>query len=92
MAAASGGNCRATEAGKTTVKNGVILVGELNYPSLMPGDASLFYAKNLANLLELFIEKKGDSASLGFNMEDDIVAGCLAVKDGRQLFPRKKES
>jgi NAD(P) transhydrogenase subunit alpha len=91
MAAATGGNCRDTEAGKTVVKQGVTLIGELNYPALMPGDASLFYGKNIANLLELFIETKDGGASIIYNMEDDIVAGCLAVKDGTQLFPKKKE-
>ena len=91
MAAATGGNCRATEAGKITEKGGVTLIGLTNYPAMMPGDSSLFFAKNLANLLELFIDQGENGSSIKYDMEDDIVAGCLAVKDGQQLFPKKKE-
>jgi NAD(P) transhydrogenase subunit alpha len=87
MAAATGGNCRLTEANVATVKHGVTLVGETNYPALMPGDSSLFFGKNLANLLELFITQAEDgTASITFDFEDDIVDGCVAVHNGEVRF------
>jgi NAD(P) transhydrogenase subunit alpha len=37
-------------------KHGVTLVGHTNFPSMVPADASAFYARNLANLLDIMVE------------------------------------
>ncbi|MDD9912383.1 MAG: Re/Si-specific NAD(P)(+) transhydrogenase subunit alpha [Alphaproteobacteria bacterium] len=83
MAAASGGNCPLTEADKVVVKHGVKLVGHTNYASMLAHDASSFYARNLANLLELMLEVKDGVTSLHYNLEDDIIAGSLVVYGGQ---------
>ncbi|MBN2692475.1 MAG: Re/Si-specific NAD(P)(+) transhydrogenase subunit alpha [Burkholderiaceae bacterium] len=82
MAAAQGGNCPLTEAGKTVVKHGVTLVGETNLPALVAADASALYARNVLDFLKLVFDKEK-----GFvvNMEDDIVAACLMCRDGQLL-------
>lgn len=79
LAAANGGNCPLTEAGKTVVKHGVTLVGETNLPALVAADASALYARNVLDFLKLVLVKDG-----GFQipMDDDIVAACLMTQAG----------
>jgi NAD(P) transhydrogenase subunit alpha len=72
LAAASGGNCPLTEPDLVVVKHGVTLVGHTNYPAMVPADASAFYAKNLANLLELLVEKADGGLSLKDFEADEI--------------------
>jgi NAD(P) transhydrogenase subunit alpha len=72
LAAASGGNCPLTEPDLVVVKHGVTLVGHTNYPAMVPADASAFYAKNLANLLELLVEKGDGGLSLKDFEADEI--------------------
>ncbi len=72
LAAATGGNCPLTEADKVVVKHGVVLVGHTNYPSKMPSDASAFYAKNIANLLDIMLDRSGDAPVLKNLDEDEI--------------------
>jgi len=79
LAAAQGGNCPLTEAGKTVVKHGVMLVGETNLPALVAADASALYARNVLDFLKLILPKEG---GLKIDMEDDIVAACLVTHNG----------
>jgi NAD(P) transhydrogenase subunit alpha len=72
LAAASGGNCALTEPDRVVVKHGVTLVGHTNYPAMVPADASAFYAKNLANLLELLVEQGDGGLSLKDFEADEI--------------------
>ena len=72
LAAATGGNCPLTEADRVVVKHGVILVGHTNYPSMMPSDASGFYAKNVANLLDIMLDRSGESPVLKALDDDEI--------------------
>ena len=72
LAAATGGNCPLTEADKVVDKHGVILVGHTNYPAMMPSDASAFYAKNIANLLDIMLDRSGDAPVLK-NLDDDEI-------------------
>ncbi len=79
LAAAQGGNCPLTEAGKTVVKHGVTLVGETNLPALVAADASALYARNVLDFLKLVIDKEG---KFSVDLEDDIVAACLMAQGG----------
>ncbi|MCV2353668.1 Re/Si-specific NAD(P)(+) transhydrogenase subunit alpha [Paucibacter sp. B2R-40] len=85
LAAANGGNCPLTEAGKTVVKHGVTLVGETNLPALVAADASALYARNILDFLKLVISKEG---MFQVPMDDDIVAACLMTQAGE--VKRKK--
>jgi NAD(P) transhydrogenase subunit alpha len=82
MAAANGGNCPLSEAGKVVTKYGVTLVGHTNYPAMMPADSSNFYGNNLINLLGILVEAKEGKQSLNFNMQDDIIAAILMTHKG----------
>jgi len=90
MAAASGGNCELSKAGKVVVEHDVTIVGHTNYPAMLPKDASLFYGRNVLNLLTLLLKVDGKKSTLNLDMEDDIIAGSLAVYDGAVRFGSKK--
>lgn len=81
LAAANGGNCPLTEADKIVKKHGVILVGHTNYPSMMPGDASAFYAHNIANLLSIMVEESDDGLTFKDFAEDEITAAALIAPE-----------
>jgi NAD(P) transhydrogenase subunit alpha len=82
LAAANGGNCPLTEAGRTVVKHGVTIVGETNMPALVAADASALYARNVLDFLKLVVDKEG---KFHVPMDDDIVAACLMTRDGQVL-------
>ena len=82
LAAAQGGNCPLTEAGRTVVKHGVTLVGETNLPALVAADASSLYARNVIDFMKLVINKEGQ---FHVDLEDDIVKACLMCRDGQLL-------
>ncbi len=82
MAAANGGNCPLSDAGKVVTKHGVTLVGLTNYPALMPADSSHFYGNNLISLLGILIQTQEGKHSLQFNLQDDIIAATLLTHKG----------
>lgn len=89
MAAANGGNCPLTEADQVVVRHGVTLVGETNLPARLASDASSFYGRNLTHLLELLLAVDEESLALvNLDVEDEIIAGCLAVHQGEVRFGR----
>ncbi len=75
IAASTGGNCELTRNNEVIVHNRVTIVGNSNFTSEMPVDASAMYGKNLMNFLQLFISEEGE---LVLNFEDDIIRGsCI---------------
>lgn len=85
LAAANGGNCRLTEAGKSVVKHDVTLIGNTNFPAVMPADASNFYGRNLVNLLAILINAEG---ALNLDLQDEIVDKALVTHEGTVRFKR----
>ena len=81
LAAEAGGNCAATEPGKTVVRNGVIVIGELNLPSTMPVHASQMYSRNVLSLLSHLIR----DGELVLDFEDEITRETCVTHDGRVL-------
>jgi len=79
LAAANGGNCPLTRADKVICEHGVIIVGHTNYPSMLPGDASAFYARNIMNLIGICTEKTDDGMVLK-NLEDDEITAAALIK------------
>ncbi len=90
MAAASGGNCPLTEADRTVTRHGVTLCGNTNFPALMPGDASAFYARNLFNFLSLLITPSEGRLQVKDYLEDEITASALITHKGTVRFQEKK--
>ncbi len=79
LAAAAGGNCPLTEAGRVVQRFGVTLIGETNLPALVAADSSSLYARNVLDFLKLIITPEGQ---LHVPMDDDIVAACLMTQGG----------
>ena len=77
LAAGSGGNCPLTVADQVVERHGVVIVGHTNYPSMVAADASAFFAKNLANLIEIMVDKGDAGPVLKDLMQDDITAAML---------------
>jgi NAD(P) transhydrogenase subunit alpha len=77
LAAATGGNCPLTEKDQVVVKHGVTIVGHTNYPAMVAGDASAFFAGNIANLLAIMVEQGEDGLVLKDLDEDDITEAAL---------------
>jgi len=87
LAASSGGNCELTKNSETIVHNGVKIIGQSEYPSQMPVDASKMFGKNVLNFLQLLIAEDG---SLMLDFEDDIVKGTCITHKGQILNDRVK--
>jgi NAD(P) transhydrogenase subunit alpha len=79
VAADSGGNCESTVPGEVVDVEGTTVVGVSNPPSAMPTHASVLYARNALNLLDLL----GPEGSVDPPWDDEIVAGCCLLRDGR---------
>jgi len=87
LAASSGGNCEVTKNGEISDFNGVVIVGESNYPSTMPADSSKMYGTNLINFMKLLIKEDG---TLNLNFEDDIIKGTCLTYNGELVNERVK--
>lgn len=81
LAASTGGNCELTKDNETLIHNGIKIIGNSQFPTDMPTDASRMYGKNMINFLKLIITKEG---ALNLNWDDDIVKGT-AVTHGKEI-------
>ncbi len=85
LAGEQGGNCDFTVPGEVVIKEGVTIIGYTNLPSRLPTQASTLYATNLMHLLtDLTPQKDGQMV---INMDDEVIRGATAVKDGEITFP-----
>ncbi|MCG6189229.1 Re/Si-specific NAD(P)(+) transhydrogenase subunit alpha [Maribellus maritimus] len=87
LAASTGGNCELTENDETVIHKGVSIIGQSNYPSQMPMDASKMFGKNVLNFMKLMITEEG---ALNLNFEDDIVKGTCITHSGEIYNERVK--
>ncbi len=85
LAASTGGNCELTKNNEIIVHKQVTIVGNSNYPSDMPADASLMYGKNILNFLKLIIDDEGQ---LNLDFQDEIVEGTC-VTHNKQIVNHK---
>jgi NAD(P) transhydrogenase subunit alpha len=85
LAAGSGGNVEGTVADQEVVVDGVRIIGIDNLPGEVAAHASQMYASNQANLLSHFWDAEKKAPDL--DSEDEILAGCLIVKDGEIVHP-----
>lgn len=70
MAAGSGGNCELTKKDETIIYKQIRIIGNSNFPSKMPADASKMLGNNYINFLNLMIDEEGN---LNLDFEDDII-------------------
>ena len=87
IAAERGGNCELTRPGETVVENGVIILGPLNLPSLVPHHASQMLSANIAALAKLLVR----DGSVGMDLEDQIIRETLVTHGGKVVHPKVAE-
>lgn len=85
LAAAGGGNCELTVAGKQIDVNGVKIIGYTDLVSRLPNQASQLYANNLVNLLKLLTPKKDGEVTV--DMEDEVIRHMTVVHQDEVSFP-----
>ncbi len=88
LAVERGGNVEGAKPGEiVTTKNGVHIVGYLNWPSRMASDASNMFARNLKAFLPLVTAEDGAYVP---DWDDEIIKGCALTKDGAVVHERLK--
>ena len=88
LASERGGNCELTEPGQTVVKEGVTIVGDLNWPSTVAVNSSDMYAKNVQNIVFDAMDKEGN---FKWSYEDEIVDGAMVCHEGEVHHPKVRE-
>lgn len=78
MAAGSGGNCELTKKDETIMYKQIRIIGNSNFPSRMPADASKMLGNNYINFLNLMIDEEGN---LNLDFEDDIIKSTCMTHD-----------
>jgi NAD(P) transhydrogenase subunit alpha len=87
LASERGGNCEITETGKTVVKHGVTIIGEVNMAAGVPYHASMMYARNVTAFLTHLVKDQ----KLNLNLEDEIVRETLLTRGGEIVHARTRE-
>ena len=83
-ASALGGNVEGSRPGETILtENKVTIIGADNLPSTMAAAASAMYSRNLSSLL-LYLSRDG---ALAIDMDDELAAGVVIVRDGKVVHP-----
>jgi len=88
LAIDQGGNCELSELGKDIVHAGVTILGASNLPATVAQDASQLYARNVLQVVEHLapVDKDSDAPpSIVIDLEDEITAGSIAIRDGKIL-------
>jgi NAD(P) transhydrogenase subunit alpha len=85
LAAEQGGNCELTVPNEATVKHGVTIIGYTDLPSRLSKQASTLYATNLFRLTEELCKSK--DGVINVNMDDEVIRGTTAVKEGNVTWP-----
>jgi NAD(P) transhydrogenase subunit alpha len=88
LAAEQGGNVEPSEPGETIEVGGVRILGPVNLPATVPYDASLTYAKNVANFLALVLS----DGAVAIPEDDQVVQECMVCRDGEIVHARVREA
>ncbi|MGM0612112.1 MAG: Re/Si-specific NAD(P)(+) transhydrogenase subunit alpha [Bacteroidota bacterium] len=88
LAAASGGNCEATQNDKVIQEEGITIIGESNFSSSVPVSASYMFGKNFLNFLRLIISEN----KLNVNFDDEIISGTCVTHQGEIISERVKNT
>ena len=85
-----GGNCALSEAGNTTVKHDVTIIGTLNLPGALPIHASQLYSNNILTFLNHLLAP--DKKSVRLELSDEIIKGSLITHNGEIVHQGVKEA
>ena len=84
LAVERGGNCPLSKPDQIVEHNGVKIVGTVNLAGKLAGNAAPLFAKNLANFLDLMIQKDG---TLKIDDADECIKGTMIATDGALVHP-----
>jgi H+-translocating NAD(P) transhydrogenase subunit alpha len=87
LAVERGGNCPLSKPDRIMEHKGVKIVGTVNLAGKLAGNASPLFAKNLANFLDLMIQKDG---TLKVDEADECIKGTMIARDGALVHPMFK--
>jgi NAD(P) transhydrogenase subunit alpha len=79
LAVERGGNCPLSKPDEIVTHRGVTILGTVNLAGKLAGNASPLFAKNLANFLDLMVQKDG---TLKVDETDECIKGTMIAKDG----------
>ncbi len=85
LASANGGNCEVTQDNKEVDYHGVMVVGNSNFPSELPEDASKMYGSNMVNFIQLLTGKNGE---LNIDFNDEIIRETCVAHHGEVVSTR----
>lgn len=88
-AAETGGNVACSSPGEEVERHGVRILAFNNLAGRVPVNASEMYSNNLCNLITHFWDK--ETKEMVLDESDEIMAGCLVVKDGQITSDRLKQ-
>ncbi len=80
LATERGGNCPLSRPDEIVDHNGVKIVGTLNVAGKLAGNATPLFAKNIANFLDLMIQK---DSTLKIDEADECISGTMITKGGK---------
>jgi H+-translocating NAD(P) transhydrogenase subunit alpha len=80
LAVERGGNCPLSKPDQIVDHKGVKIIGTLNLAGKLAGNAAPLFAKNIANFLDLMIQKDG---TLKFDEADECISGTMIAKGGK---------
>ena len=87
LAASTGGNCELTKNDETVVHEGVTIIGNSNFASTVPSDASKMLGNNFLNFLNMMIDDEG---KVNLDVDDEIVQHTCITRDGAIVNERLK--
>jgi H+-translocating NAD(P) transhydrogenase subunit alpha len=80
LAVERGGNCPLSKPDQIVDHKGVKIIGTLNLAGKLAGNAAPLFAKNIANFLDLIIQKDG---SLKIDDADECISGTMIARGGK---------
>ncbi len=80
LAVERGGNCPLSKVDQIVVHKGVKIVGTVNLAGKLAGNATPLFSKNIANFLDLMIQKDG---TLKIDEADECISGTMIAKGGK---------
>jgi NAD(P) transhydrogenase subunit alpha len=84
LAVERGGNCPLSRPDEIVEHRGVRIIGTVNLAGRLAGNASPLFAKNLANFLDLMVQKDG---TLKIDEADECIKGTMIARGGELVHP-----
>ena len=80
LAVERGGNCPLSKPDQIVDHKGVKIIGTVNLAGKLAGNAAPLFAKNIANFLDLIIQKDG---TVKIDETDECISGTMIAKGGK---------